>query len=292
MTTDWKQIDEKLIRRGELILDLDFVENYQEELNTMNTAKVGPPYRLTPSYIQLLATIRYLYSMPYRQLEGFTRSLHTLVPKLPPADYSGLRKRILALNPDPYWPLEEKEEPVAIAVDSTGVKVHRAGGWVERKHGKRKRYVKLHFAVDVESKEVVAMTVSTDDVHDVKAFQGLLEGAEKRRRVIQWLGDGAYDSGEVYEALEARGIKPAIKPRRNSVPDTASPARGRAVREFLGLGYDGWAVEKGYGQRWMAETAFSTFKRLFGEHSLSRTMENIAHELVAKVALYNMLVNL
>jgi len=51
-------------------------------------------------------------------------------------------------------------------------------------------------------------------------------------------------------------------------------------------------VEKGYGRRWMAETAFSTFKRLFGEHNLSRTMENIAHELVAKVALYNMLVNL
>jgi len=64
------------------------------------------------------------------------------------------------------------------------------------------------------------------------------------------------------------------------------------VWEFLGLGYDGWAVEKGYGRRWMAETAFSTFKRLFGEHSLSGTMENIAHELVAKVALYNMLVNL
>jgi len=103
------------------------VENYQEELNTMNTAKVGPSYRLTPSYIQLLATIRYLYSMPYRQLEGFVRNLHTLVPKLPPADCSGLRKRILALNPDPYRPLEEKEEPVAIAVDSTEVRIHRAG---------------------------------------------------------------------------------------------------------------------------------------------------------------------
>jgi hypothetical protein len=30
--------------------------------------------------------------------------------------------------------------------------------------------VKLHFAVDVEMKEVVAMEVSTDDVHDVKDF--------------------------------------------------------------------------------------------------------------------------
>jgi len=292
MSANWKQIDEKLIRRGMLILDLSFMEGYEEELATLNQGKVGPPYRLTPRYIQLLAAVRYLYGMPYRQLEGFTRSLHKLASRLPSADYSGLRKRILALNPDPYRAVRESDEPVAIAVDSTGVKVHRAGGWVERKHGKKKRYVKLHFAVDVETKEVVAMEVSTDDVHDVKVFQGLLEGAEKRRRVIQWLGDGAYDSGEVYEALEARGIEPVIKPRRNSVPDTASPARGRAVREFLDLGYDGWAVEKGYGRRWMAETAFSTFKRLFGEHSLARSLENIAHELVAKVALYNMLVNL
>jgi len=287
----WKETDERLIKRGELILDLGFLENYEKDLKAMNTGKVGPPYLLTPSYIQLLTTIRILYRMPYRQLEGFTRSLHALVPKLPSADYSGLRKRILALPVDPYQSLNEKHEPISIAVDSTGVKVHRAGGWVERKHGKKKRYVKLHFAVDIESKEVVAMNISTDDMHDVKAFPGLLEEAGKRRKIKRCLGDGAYDSGDIYEALEAQGIESVIKPRRNSVPDTSS-ARGRVVEEFHGLGYEAWACEKGYGMRWMVETAYSSFKRLFGECSLSRTMENIAHELVAKVALYNLLVNM
>ncbi|GAG04054.1 unnamed protein product, partial [marine sediment metagenome] len=209
MPTDWKETDVRLIRRGELILELGFVENYQAELDAMNHAKEGRPYKLTPTYIQFLTAIRYIYQMPYRQLEGFTRALHKLVPQLPPGDYSGLRKRSLALNPDPYHALKETDEPITIAVDSTGVKVHRAGGWVERKHGKKKRYVKLHFAADVKTKEVVAMEVSTDDVHDVKAFPGLLKGAEeRRRRIIQWLGDGAYDSGGVYEALEARGIEP------------------------------------------------------------------------------------
>jgi len=59
-----------------------------------------------------------------------------------------------------------------------------------------------------------------------------------------------------------------------------------------GLGPEAWSREKGYGRRWAAETAFSTFKRLFGEHSTARTMENIARELAAKVALYNTLLNL
>ena len=143
----------------------------------MNHGKEGRPYKLTPTYIQFLTAFRILYGVPYRQLEGFTRALHKLIPQLPPGDYSGLRKRSLSLDPDSYMALRESNKPVTIAVDSTGVKVRLAGGWVERKHGKKKRYVKLHFAVNVETKEIVAMEVSTDDMHDIKAFQGHLEGA-------------------------------------------------------------------------------------------------------------------
>ena len=73
--------------------------------------------------------------MPYRQLEGYTRILHRLVPDLPHGDYSGLRKRILRLPVDPYRSLRETNEPVSIAVDSTGISVQKAGSWIERKHG-------------------------------------------------------------------------------------------------------------------------------------------------------------
>ena len=64
------------------------------------------------------------------------------------------------------------------------------------------------------------------------------------------------------------------------------------MRQFRDLGYEAWAKLKGYGRRWITETAFSTFKRLFGEHSMAKTLKNIARELVAKVALYNLLVKL
>ena len=40
--------------------------------------------------------------------------------------------------------------------------------------------MKLHFAIDARTKEVVSLEISTDDVHDVKAFPGLVEEAEKR----------------------------------------------------------------------------------------------------------------
>ena len=288
---NWHEIDEKLIRRGELILDPDLLEHHQEELEAANRRKVGRPYRIADSYIQLLSAVRYLYGMPYRQLEGFTRSLHTLVPALPTGDYSGPRIRILSLPVDPYRGLKETGEPVSIAVDSTGISVHKAGGWIERKHGKKKRYVKLHFAVNTESHEVVAMEVSTDDAHDVEAAPGLVEGAGRNVRVARVYGDGAYDSGKVYRLLEGRGVEAVIKPGRNSRLGSGPPSRRRAVALIRELGYDAWAKLTGYGRRWSVETAYSTFKRLFGEHSLARSLESIARELAGKVVLYNMLVN-
>ena len=288
----WKEVDERLIRRGELILDLDFLEDYDKELEAMNGGKEGRPFTLTNSHIRFLAVVRYLFALPYRQLEGFTRALHRLVSRLPSGDYSGLRRRILGLDHSLYDALQASDEPMAIAVDSTGVKVHRAGGWVERKHGKRKRYVKLHFAVNVETKEVVAMEVTTDDAHDSKALASLLEQSEEHGRVIRLYGDGAYDSSEIYEALASRGIEAVIKPRGSSRPDTPSPARRRVVKEYLSLGHDAWAKLKDYGRRWMVEAAYSTFKRAFGEHCMARTFRNIVKELVAKATIYNMLVNL
>jgi hypothetical protein len=136
------------------------------------------------------------------------------------------------------------------------------------------------------------MEVSTDDTHDVKALPGLVEEAEGNVRVARLLGDGAYDSSRVYGLLEGLGIEVTVKPRGNGRMDRGHPGRRRAVELVRKLGYEGWAERVGYGRRWAVETAYSTFKRLFGEHSLARSFENIARELAGKVSLYNMLVNM
>jgi IS5 family transposase len=289
---DWKAVDERLIRRGELILDLDSLGSHDKELIEMNQGRPGPRFKHSDSYIRLLALVRCLFQMPYRQLQGYTRALHRLVPELPEADYSGIRKRILKLNLDPYEHLSDLGDSVAIALDSTGIKVEKAGGWVERKHGKKKRYVKLHFAVRRDTHEVVGMEVTTDDVHDSKVAVSLVVGAEGRAKVGELLGDGAYDSNEIYELLERRGIMAVIKPKGNARSDTGSLSRSVAVGMIRELGYATWAETVGYGRRWCVETAYSTFKRLFGECALGRRLGSIVVELAIKVALYNRLVNM
>ena len=57
-------------------------------------------------------------------------------------DYSWLRRRILRLDLRPYMSLRGYDGPVSIAVDSSGVRVY----------GGRKRYIKIHFAVDINTK--------------------------------------------------------------------------------------------------------------------------------------------
>ena len=69
---------------------------------------------------------------------------------------------------------------MVIAVDS---RVHRAGGRVERSRGKKRRCVKVHFAVNVETGEAAAAEVTADYVHDSTVFLRLLEEDESRGRL-------------------------------------------------------------------------------------------------------------
>jgi hypothetical protein len=41
-----------------LIMDLDFLRNYRDELIGMNRKKRGRPYRIAESYVRFLAVIR------------------------------------------------------------------------------------------------------------------------------------------------------------------------------------------------------------------------------------------
>lgn len=54
---NWKEYNEALVRRGEILLDTDFLSSWQEELGKMNDGKEGARYRYPDSFVKLLATI-------------------------------------------------------------------------------------------------------------------------------------------------------------------------------------------------------------------------------------------
>lgn len=54
----------------------------------------------------------------------------------------------------------------------------------------------------------------------------------------------------------------------------------------------GWKERVGYGQRWMAETFFSEFKRLFGEVVAAKRFERMVQEIELKVWVCNLMLGL
>jgi hypothetical protein len=166
----------------------------------------------------------------------------------------------------------------------------RCYGWVERIYGRRKRYIKIHFTVDVRTGEVIAMDVTIDDKHDSEALLSIIMNASRHRLISEACMDGSYDSEKSYRLLGGTGIKPVIKPRRNARADRGPPERRTSVMMLKTLSEREWMM--GYGRRWSAEAAFLTFKRLYGEYCISKSMENITKDLMAKAYIYNMIINL
>ncbi|MEM4417039.1 MAG: hypothetical protein QXD32_03160, partial [Nitrososphaerota archaeon] len=82
MMSHWRMVDERLIRMGILILELKFVRSYGDEFMEMNDGKRGRPYMILYSYTLFLAVFRYVFSVGFRQLEGFTISLRKTFPIL------------------------------------------------------------------------------------------------------------------------------------------------------------------------------------------------------------------
>jgi hypothetical protein len=44
---NWRLVDERLIKCGELLLSLDFLEDYDYELSLLNDGKVWGPFKIT-----------------------------------------------------------------------------------------------------------------------------------------------------------------------------------------------------------------------------------------------------
>ncbi len=102
------------------------------------------------------------------------------------------------------------------------------------------------------------------------------------------MANGAYDSKNNFRYLEEMKILPAIKVRKNSsVKNNAkSIPRKLSVQQLEDL--KRWKKRQWYGMRWMAETAFSSMKRTFGEYASSVKWNNIVNELMLKASIYNL----
>ena len=282
---DWNGYNEALVKRGLILLDLDFVAGWSRELKAMNEGKEGGRYRYPESFIKLLAVV-HTYVLPYRQLEGFMRGLSQYVDGLKAPDYTTIWWRIAKMKVD-LTSSVDLEKDVTIAVDSSGIKVSNRGEWIHKKWRVQRGFIKVHIAVDTKTKQILAIEVTKEDVGDGRVFGRLVRGSSGVANVVKVIGDGAYDSKVNFHLASDMDIEPLIRVRKNaSLKADGCMPRKFAVMEQLGN--DGWRREKGYGYRWMVESAFSCLKRMFGEYICAVKWPNIVKELLLKASIYNL----
>ena len=177
--------------------------------------KVGRPFTYSDTAIECLLTIRELLKLPYRQTEGFSRSIVKLLDaEVTIPDYSSLAKRAGKLGV--AFKVSDKRGAIDIVVDSTGMKVYGEGEWKTRIHGRAKQrtWRKLHLAVDADTREVVAELLTDNSSHDSQAVPALLDQIDQT--VEKFYGDGGYDTWKVYDRLATEAIEPVIPPQHNA----------------------------------------------------------------------------
>ena len=288
---NWANYNESLVRRGEILLDFDVVDNWDSELVNMNKHKKGRKFVYQDSFIKLLGYMRVYFHLPYRQTEGVVREhASNTLPSIP--DYSRICRRINRLNikiiDDDNSSLHD--DNFVIAIDSTGIKVTNRGEWIRHKWNVKRGYLKIHVAVDIKRKRILSLQVTSEQVHDGKVLPELIRdiAIKQNKEIDTAIMDGSYDSNKNFQFLSFRGIKPAIKVRKNArIRKDNHYLRNKTVK-IQKNNLQEWKDSVSYGQRWIVESVFSCIKRMFGEYVSAIRFENMVKEMILKASLYNL----
>lgn len=285
--TNWPEYERALVQRGNWTIWFDEVF-LRERWRPAPTGQRGAPFRYSDAALQALLTLKAVFDLPYRMVEGLAGSIVRwlgVARSIP--DHTLLSRRAKPLTVQILRP--QRTGPIHVVVDSTGLKVYGEGEWTVRPHGagQRRTWRKVHLAVDAEVKDVLSVEVTTEQWTDGKVFAGLREQIDGALAQVD--GDGAYDTRGVYAAAGKRGAPVAVPPRDHAVPWEADHPRTQALAAIAAQGLSAWKRAVGYHRRSLAENASYRLKQLFGDRLASRRFETQVTEVHVWVAALNIM---
>jgi hypothetical protein len=181
---NWPSYNQSLVRRGEILLGFDVINNWDIELKEMNKDKIGEPFHYPNTFLLLLGDVKVYFHLPFRQTEGIAQGhAKGKVPSIP--DYTTISRRInrldIKIKEDSKSKEFEDEGYITIAIDSTGIKATIRGQLMQDKWNVRKKgYLKIHVAINIKTKKILSMKVTdVEHVQDSKALPELVDNIIK-----------------------------------------------------------------------------------------------------------------
>jgi hypothetical protein len=290
---NWSEYDKALVERGSITFWLS--DDFEKTWMYIGEKQRGSQFDYTDQAILVMLTVKEVFHLTNRGVEGFVRSLFRMMKiALPVPDHSTLSKR----GKDLKVKLPKKtNQSLNIVMDSTGLKIYGEGEWKVRMHGvsKRRTWCKLHIGANPDDGEIQAVILTEHSVSDDATVEVLLEQIEQE--IINFGADGAYDKRKVYDSLNAHSpnVNILIPPRKNAriwKHGNTKAERLKRDENLRAIRKDGrkeWKKNSGYHVRSLAETTMFRLKTIFGDGLSTRLLETqTTQALVRCVALNKM----
>ncbi|MBC7211438.1 IS5 family transposase [Hoeflea sp.] len=275
--TNWAEYETGLRRRGSLTLWIT-PEALSGWAAPRRKTRGGQPL-YSDVAIETTLTLGMVFGLRLRQSEGLLSSVLDIMRlDLPVPDHTTLSRRARTWKPSARSNDRQNVpgEPIHVLVDSTGLKIYGAGQWLEEKHGTKSRrgWRKLHLAVDADSGEIIAHSLTDQETGDASQLQALLDQIDDE--IGQLTADGAYDGDPSYDAVlrHSADARVVIPPRSNAVVRPTAQACCQRDDHITSMQIDGrlkWQASTGYGKRALAETAMGRYKGVIGPRLRARS---------------------
>lgn len=297
---NWREYNQALVDRGKILFWItdEALREWQEK---KKTGKRGKPRQYSNLAIETALTLREVFHLPLRQVEGFLGSILLATGSARKApDHSTLSLRAETL-PVVVRIRAIRNESLHIVVDSTGAKVYGEGEWKVRKHGwsKHRTWKKLHLGIDEKTGDILLGEVTGNEAADCEMLESLLSQVPPETRIEQVSADGAFDRRRCYESLRKRQVKRiAIPPQKNAriwrhgnTGDERLP-RDENIRRIRAVGRHRWKEESGYHRRSIAETTMFRLKTIFTDKVRARREAVQRVELLLRAKALNLMTTL
>jgi len=129
---NWPEYDRALVRRGDLTIW--FTPSAIRSWTPLPTGQRGGQRKYSEPCVELALTLKLLFGLPWRSVEGLLGSLlHCVGLEAPIQDHTTLSRRTRGLDVQLRRP--PSREPIHLVVDATGLGIIGQGQWASAKWG-------------------------------------------------------------------------------------------------------------------------------------------------------------
>ena len=293
---NWSEYEQALVQRGSITFwlsdDIEQIWLYTGEKQR------GSQFDYSDKAIEIMLTLKEVFHLTNRGVEGFVRSLFQIMKiDFPVPDHSTLSRRGKTLK---VKIPKKASGSLNLVLDSTGLKIYGEGEWKVRKHGysKRRTWRKLHLGADPENGEILAVVLTENSVSDDATVKELLQQIEQE--LLACAADGAYDKRKVYDALNEHspGVEILIPPRKNARIWQHGNSKAERLKRDENLRYirkhgrQQWKEDSQYHMRSLAETAMFRLKTIFGNELSARQLETQTTQALIRCLALNRMTHL